>query len=119
MSADPRAPGWIRVDGGAALEEGACRAFTFEEEGFPALGFVLRHRAELRAYRNRCPHWGVDLDLGAGDPYVLDLDRILCRNHGALFLADSGLCEWGPCTGQRLEAFEVEPDGEHLWVRVR
>jgi len=110
--------GWLRVEGAAALTEGACHPFVFEEEGAPALGFLLRRRGHLLAFRNRCPHWGVDLDLGAGDPYVESLDRILCRNHGALFLPDSGVCEWGPCAGQRLEGFEVAPEGADVWVRV-
>lgn len=119
MSEQDAAAGWVCVEGASAIDEGTSQAFVFEEDGLPALGFVLRRGGRLYAYRNRCPHWGVDLDLGAGDPYVDDLDRILCRNHGALFLPDSGLCEWGPCAGQRLDAFEVAPEGADAWVRVR
>ena len=118
MSERARGEGWVRVPGGAALAVGACRSFAFTEAGYPALGFLLRHGERLLAYRNRCPHWGVDLDLGAGDPYVADLDRILCRNHGALFLPDSGLCEWGPCAGRSLQAFHAEVDGDDVWVRI-
>lgn len=79
-------------------------------------GFLLRHSAGLSAYLNRCPHWGVDLDLGDARFYAEDIDRIYCKNHGALFRVVDGVCDHGPCLGQALTAFRVEVEGEDVWV---
>ena len=59
------------------------------------------------AYRNRCPHTGVNLD------WVPDrfLDRcgefIQCATHGARFRINDGYCVFGPCQGDALESIPV------------
>jgi nitrite reductase/ring-hydroxylating ferredoxin subunit len=109
----------IRVFGAASLEQGEARTFTFTRSGRSCEGFLLRHRLGFFAYANACPHWNVDLDLGFGDFYDRDLDRIFCRNHGALFQPETGLCSAGPCAGLYLEKFEVGWDGEDALVTTQ
>ena len=101
----------VRVVGAAELAEGDATTFSYARAGKIYEGFLLRHRLGFFAYANACPHWNVDLDLGFGDFYDRDLDRIFCRNHGALFLPETGLCSAGPCAGLHLEQFAVEWDG--------
>ena len=72
----------------------------------------------LYAFANSCPHWSVDLDYGMGDFYDVSLDRIVCKNHGALFHPTSGLCEWGPCVGRSIERFELAVSGEDVVVAI-
>jgi nitrite reductase/ring-hydroxylating ferredoxin subunit len=51
---------------------------------------VLRRGAEVRAYRNLCPHhW---LPLTYRSPKILSADgaRLRCSNHGAEFSAEDG-----------------------------
>jgi nitrite reductase/ring-hydroxylating ferredoxin subunit len=60
----------------------------------------------------------VDLDLGFGDFYAADLDRIVCKNHGALFHPQTGQCTAGPCAGMFLERFEVTLEGDDALVDV-
>jgi nitrite reductase/ring-hydroxylating ferredoxin subunit len=112
----PQARNLVRIAGGATLAEGQSRAFPYERAGKTLEGFLLHHASGFVAYANSCPHWDVDLDLGFGEFYAADLDRILCRNHGALFLPQTGLCTAGPCAGMYLERFEVELDGEDAVV---
>jgi len=50
--------------------------------------------------------------------YAEDIDRIYCKNHGALFRVTDGVCDWGPCLGKALLHFEVELEGEDAWVRL-
>jgi nitrite reductase/ring-hydroxylating ferredoxin subunit len=50
--------------------------------------------------------------------YAEDIDRIYCKNHGALFRAEDGVCDWGPCLGKALVACEVELDGDDAWVTL-
>jgi len=114
----PPATHFVRVSGGAALAEGESRAFTYERGGKSLEGFLLHHASGFFAYANVCPHWYVDLDLGFGDFYAADLDRIICKNHGALFMPQTGECTAGPCAGMSLERFEVTFEGEDAVIDV-
>lgn len=106
----------VRVEGIAALAHGEARVFAFERESETREGFVLRYREQLFAYHNRCPHWGVDLDMGEGKFYSQLNERIFCSSHGALFSPESGYCEAGPCVGDSLERFELRAEGEDAVV---
>ena len=90
--------------------------FEFGVEEQVLQGFVLRHGAGLFAYLNRCPHWSVDLDMGDGRFYAADVDRIYCKNHGALFRVQDGVCDYGPCLGRALTRLVLELDGEDGWI---
>jgi len=108
----------VRIVGGATLAEGESKAFSYERAGKTLEGFLLHHTSGFFAYANVCPHWYVDLDLGFGDFYAADLDRIICKNHGALFMPQTGECTAGPCAGMSLERFEVALEGEDAVVDV-
>ena len=109
----------LRVVGAARLAPGQSQTFEFEQAAEPVPGFVLCHAsAGLVAYLNRCPHWSVDLDLGDGRFYAEDIDRIYCKNHGALFRVEDGVCDHGPCLGQSLERCAVELEGDDAWVSL-
>ena len=79
---------------------------------------MLRYRGQLLAFKNECPHWSVELDLGDGHFFDEELHRVYCKNHGALFVLPSGLCETGPCLGRALVAFSVRVDGDDAVVSL-
>lgn len=106
----------LRIVGALRLALGEATVFEIEQKGRPAEAFLLRHETGLFAYLNVCPHFALDLDMGDGRFYAADVDRIYCKNHGALFRVADGLCEQGPCLGRSLEALSVEIDGEDAWV---
>lgn len=81
-------------------------------------GFVLRRGEEWLAYLNECPHWSVELDLGDGHFYDQEIDRIYCKNHGALFVLPSGDCETGPCMGRALVQYSARLEGEDVLVTL-
>lgn len=108
----------IRVAGAAELSHGESLRFTFQRSKLAEEGFVLRWGEALYAFANSCPHWSVDLDFGTGEFYDVALDRIVCRNHGALFHPQTGFCEWGPCTGHSLERFELTLEDQDAVVSV-
>ena len=87
-----------------------------ERAGRRREAFILRRHGALLAFLNECPHWGVELDLGDGHFYDEELDRIYCKNHGALFVLPSGACETGPCLGRGLERLSLHRDGQDVWV---
>jgi nitrite reductase/ring-hydroxylating ferredoxin subunit len=121
VTSDPSAALTVRVVGAARLEHGQSRAFTFKRGSSTSSeeGFVLRWGDGLYCFANSCPHWSVDLDYGTGDFFDVALDRIVCRNHGALFHPQTGFCEWGPCTGHSLESFTLTVDADDVIVALR
>jgi naringenin degradation protein FdeD len=107
------------IAGATELAAGQSRTFELEQAGEPVPGFLLCHpRVGLVAYLNRCPHWSVDLDLGDGRFYAEDIDRIYCKNHGALFRVEDGRCDYGPCLGKSLVRCTVELEGDDAWVSL-
>ncbi len=106
----------LKIVGAGQLAPGEAITFEFERDGEAVPGFLLKHRAGLVAYVNRCPHWAVDLDMGDGRFYAEDVDRIYCKNHGALFRVNDGMCDWGPCSGKALEPFSVTLEDEDAWL---
>jgi nitrite reductase/ring-hydroxylating ferredoxin subunit len=92
----------VRVSNVTTLAHGQSLRFEFQRGKLKEEGFVLRWGDDLYAFANSCPHWSIDLDYGSGEFYDLELDRIVCRTHGALFHPQTGFCEWGPCSGRSL-----------------
>lgn len=104
---------------GANLEEGKTHTFLIAVGSREQEAFLLRYEGELLAYLNECPHWAVELDLGDGHFFDDELQRIYCKNHGALFVPPEGKCETGPCLGRTLTRLEIRLEGEDVWVTPR
>lgn len=118
MPEEARPPLNVFVSDAQTLELGQARVFRFRRGRRTLEGFVLREAAGLVAYANECPHWHVDLDLGMGDFWDEETGKILCKNHGALFDAGSGICELGPCVGLALERFALRPAADGVWIEI-
>ncbi|HTH74428.1 MAG TPA: Rieske (2Fe-2S) protein [Trinickia sp.] len=90
------------------LTDPGARGFDPGEVGRDTL-FIVRRGAELRAYRDACPHFGDTPMAWRKNAYLNgDGTRIVCHAHGAQFDIESGECLLGPCLGQRLEPVEIE-----------
>lgn len=90
------------------LAPGRSRGFDPLDEGRDTM-FIVRQGDRLYAYRNDCPHqhnarmaWKKNEFLNS------DRTRITCSAHGATFAIDTGLCDGGPCVGERLEPVPIE-----------
>ena len=57
---------------------------------------------DVAVWENHCQHW-TDVRLDRGGGAATRGDELLCRKHGAMFDAATGVCTWGPCEGARLE----------------
>jgi nitrite reductase/ring-hydroxylating ferredoxin subunit len=67
---------------------------------------LVRLDGEVVGWLNYCQHMThIKLDKGTGAP--MRNGEILCRNHGAMFEADSGRCTFGPCEGAYLQTVDV------------
>lgn len=81
--------------------------------------FLLRWGRTVRAYENRCPHQGTNLDWERGEFLDAEGTRIQCGKHGALFDLGTGECVEGPCIGASLAGIEtVIDDGDICLVGV-
>lgn len=80
---------------------------------------LLRQGRQVLAYRNRCPHLGIELNF-MPDAF-LDMEKryIQCANHSALFQMEDGLCVWGPCQGEALTAVAVQVVDDGVWLESR
>lgn len=78
--------------------------------------FVVRQGAGARAYVNSCPHYSLPLNHRPDQFLSRDGDRIMCRQHLALFAIEDGSCLDGACEGRGLEAIPVQLVGDTLVV---
>jgi nitrite reductase/ring-hydroxylating ferredoxin subunit len=96
------------------LPDPGSRGFSLMLEGETLELFVVRCGGEVRAYRNVCPHTGVNLEWQA-DQFLDPSKRyIQCATHGALFRIEDGFCLRGPCAGRSLQPLALEEEDNWL-----
>jgi nitrite reductase/ring-hydroxylating ferredoxin subunit len=108
----------IRVPEIKTLKHGETRVFAFPSRYGDLQGFLIRYGEDLHAYENKCCHWPIPLDFGDGDFFYRKIDRIVCKNHGAEYDPQTGICDEGPCLGEGLTRFPLVLDGEDALVTV-
>ena len=89
------------------LEEIDSREFPLDIQGTPSTGFLVRTPERIVAYKNQCPHAGVELNWHENKFLDFFQCNIQCTLHGALFNIDDGFCTWGPCQGQSLKPIDI------------
>jgi len=104
----------------AALAEGGRGVrFRLRQGDDEEKGFALRHGGAVRAFVNRCPHMGTELDWQPGEFLDVTGLYLVCATHGALFEPATGYCVAGPCCGASLERLPTrEDDGEVLLLNA-
>jgi nitrite reductase/ring-hydroxylating ferredoxin subunit len=90
------------------LSDGSSLKFRVLEGDRPMEAFLIRFDGEYYAYKNRCAHMALTLDLDDNDFFTIDFRGLICKTHGAVYYPDDGLCISGPCLGESLEAIPIE-----------
>ncbi len=80
--------------------------------------FIIKKDSQISVYKNSCPHTQGPLDWSPDQFLNLENDYIMCANHGALFEINSGLCVYGPCKKQSLEALPFTIKNNIIYLRV-
>lgn len=76
------------------------------ESGEEREAILTQVDGEVEGWLNYCQHMThITLDKGSGA--AIRDDEIVCKNHGAMFEADTGFCTFGPCEGAYLDAVDV------------
>lgn len=92
------------IEGSESLD-GAGVKFVKRIAGRVVEGLLVPTPEGVRAYENVCPHVPIPLDrIESG---FLSHGRLVCKNHGALFTPESGLCVAGPCHGETLRPIRL------------
>lgn len=90
------------------LQTTGARGFSLGEGEWPLHGLVVQlEDGGIRAWVNRCPHAGHQLNLQAHRFLTADRRWLRCSSHGAHFDPDSGLCVAGPCVGKSLQPVKI------------
>ena len=98
----------LRLCALAELSDPGAFEFSWGEGPWPLSVFVVRRGETVRAFLNRCPHAGHELNLRPNEFLTRDGDLIMCRSHGAQFRIDDGLCVLGPCPGAFLQRIAID-----------
>ena len=61
----------------------------------------------VAAYRNACPHMGIELDWEPARLLTRNGRYLRCSGHDAWFEPASGLCVRGPCQGESLTRLPI------------
>ncbi|MDB6063224.1 MAG: (2Fe-2S)-binding protein [Verrucomicrobiaceae bacterium] len=97
-----------------ALPEGETRGFEFDDISV----FALRRNGVVYAYRNSCPHLGVELNWREDEFLDADGGLLQCATHGALFIAETGECVAGPCLGKHLQALATQVEHGAISIQL-
>lgn len=89
------------------IEDGSARGFEIFEHGETLPVFIVRQGLDIYAYRNSCPHTGVNLEWLPDQFLDSSGQYIQCAMHGAMFRIEDGWCVRGPCAGDALVAIPV------------
>lgn len=94
------------------LNEGETKTIVIDDKEF----FVLKVDDEIKAYRNYCPHLGIELNFMPNEFLDDEKQYIVCANHGALFEKLSGECIAGPCSGDKLTDVTLVLKDEKIFI---
>ena len=89
------------------LPDGTSKGFPPASGGFAGL-FAVRQADTVYVYVNSCPHLGVPLDWMPDRFLSHDGGHIICATPAAEFRISDGVCQQGPCLGDRLEPVASE-----------
>jgi nitrite reductase/ring-hydroxylating ferredoxin subunit len=97
------------------LADGTSLKFRVKEQDRAVEVFLIRFEGRYYAYRNRCAHMALTLDLDDNDFFTIDSRALICKTHAATYSPDTGVCFAGPCYGEALEPVAITVrDGQIL-----
>ncbi len=100
-----------------ALPDGVPTLLDLDTGGGPYQMFrmlLLRSGPEVKAFVNRCAHFGVPLAIRQEHMQYAPHASIICNVHYARYRWSDGQCEFGDCDGESLIAvpLTVDADGQ-------
>ena len=101
------------------LEATGAKGITLGEWPKAREFIVVRDGAQVRAFKNRCPHNSGTLETVPDRFFDADRENLVCSTHGARFRVADGVCISGPCRGEALTKVEIEIVGGDVRLPCR
>jgi nitrite reductase/ring-hydroxylating ferredoxin subunit len=98
------------VDGQALMHQVFAASDPAQQHPFRIL--LLRSGKEVKAYVNRCAHFGVPLAARQDQLQFQPHTSLTCNVHYARFRWSDGVCDRGDCEGDSLIAIPVDVDAD-------
>ena len=98
----------------AEVPDGGGHVLAFGDGDKPLRIIVLRSGDCIRAWHNRCPHFGMPLALKDEWLIVTPHESFKCNVHYACFRWQDGVCDDGDCIGEALVAIPVTLQGDEI-----
>ena len=98
-----------------------CEVFAASDgaQQHPFKFLLLRSGSEIKAYANRCAHFGVPLAVRQEHLKFQPHASIRCNVHYARYRWSDGVCELGDCVGEALITIPVQVDAQgHIRIAV-
>ena len=89
------------------VEDGGAKEYVFGGGLNRFRMFVVRKGQRVFGYLNICPHYSLPLNHRADEFLTRTGDRIMCRQHLALFAIEDGRGLDGACEGRGLDIIPV------------
>jgi nitrite reductase/ring-hydroxylating ferredoxin subunit len=89
------------------VEDGGAKEYVFGVGLNRFRMFVVRKGQRVFGYLNICPHYSLPLNHRADEFLTRSGDRIMCRQHLALFAIEDGRGLEGACEGRGLDVIPV------------
>ena len=109
---------WIPLKGADAIAPGEAQEFSIDAAEGPLELFVVNDNGNFHAYKNQCPHTGVNLNWQPNQFMDIDNRFIQCSTHGALFRIQDGYCVRGPCAGASLASLSLKTEHGNILVEI-
>jgi len=109
---------WISVTNTASLRPHSAREFSLAGNDGQVEIFIVHANQQFYAYKNHCPHTGVNLNWQPDQFFDFEDRFIQCSTHGALFRIEDGYCVRGPCVGASLSAIPLKIDNHEIYVQI-
>ena len=100
------------------ISDPGSKGVCFNHEGNELKLFIVKKDTHISVYKNSCPHTHGPLDWTPDQFLNQDNNYIMCANHGALFEINSGLCVYGPCKKQALEALPFIVKNNFIYLLI-
>ncbi len=102
-------------DGQALMREIFANAHSAQQQPFKIL--LLRSGTAIKAYANRCAHFGVPLAAKQEQLIFQPHTSITCNVHYARYRWSDGVCDRGECSGEALITIPVQVDAQG-YIRI-
>ena len=106
---------WILLTGTDSIPAGSAQEFAVDTNNGLLEIFIVNDNQQMYAYKNQCPHTGVNLNWQPNQFFDIDNRFLQCSTHGALFRTNDGYCVRGPCAGASLVSIPLKIENGSIY----